>query len=311
MGVFPGKDKVVSLAEMVGTIPDGCMLAIGGGLSLREPMAIVRELIRQGKKGFHVVGTAHGFDIDLLASVGAISRSQESYVGYEQDFGSAPHFRRALESGQVEMFDTCCYTLVQQLRAAEYGVPFMPVRSIKGTDFLRLHPEFKRMTCPFTGQELILVPAIEPDVAVVHAQYGDRKGNLLILPPLVADLHFVRAAKRVLATVEILLDEEEMADREPNVPYFQVEAVSVVPYGAHPTSCYPFYTYDKEHLREYMTCAKGGAESFFESYVRRYILEARSPEAYVEAVGGVDKFRRLGSWSESDAAWMDLYQVQS
>lgn len=311
MGVFAKKNKVMSLQEMVSTIPDGCMLAVGGGLSLREPMAIIRELIRQGKKGFHVVGTAHGFDIDLLAAAGALSRSQESYVGYELDFGSAPHFRRALESGQVQMLDTCCYTLVQQLRAAEYGLPFMPVRSIKGTDFLRLHPEFKRMTCPFTGQELILVPAIEPDVAILHAQYGDRKGNLLILPPLVADIHFARAAKRVLATVEVLLDEEEMAEREPNIPYFQVEALSVVPYGAHPTSCYPFYTYDKEHLTEYMRCAKEGPERFRESYVRRYILQPSSPEAYVEAVGGPAKFRRLGAWAESDAMWMELYQVKS
>ena len=158
-------------------------------------MALLRAMLRRGVKKLTVVGSAHGIDIDLLSAGGALSRSSESYVGFEQDFGMAPNYRRALESGAVEMNDSCCYTLVQQLRAAIQGLPFMPLRSMRGTSFPSLHPEYRRMVCPFTGEELLLVPALEPDVALIHAQYGDIKGNLVIQGPPVADLLFARGVE--------------------------------------------------------------------------------------------------------------------
>ena len=107
----------------------------------------------------------------------------------------APNYRRALESGAVSVDDSCCYTLVQQLRAAIQGLPFMPVRSVRGTSFPRFTPNIRQMVCPFTGEELLLVPAIEPDVALVHAQYGDAQGNLVIQGPPVADILFAKASR--------------------------------------------------------------------------------------------------------------------
>src|ERR1700730_9159267 len=95
----------------------------------------------------------------------------------------APNYRRALESGAVRAEDSCCYTLVQQLRAAIQGLPFMPVRAVGGRSVQSLHPEYKQMVCPFTGEELLLVPAIEPDIALLHVQYGDAQGNLVIQGP--------------------------------------------------------------------------------------------------------------------------------
>ena len=133
--VYPDRDKRVSLDELVAHVHDGDWIAVGGGLSSREPMAALRALIRAGRKGLQVVGSAHGIDIDLLCGAGAVAKSAESYVGFEQDFGMAPNYRRACESGAVEVADSCCYTVVQQLRAAVYGVPFLPVRSMRGTSF--------------------------------------------------------------------------------------------------------------------------------------------------------------------------------
>jgi glutaconate CoA-transferase subunit A len=283
------------------------IIAIGGGLSWREPIALLRELIRQGRRNLHVIGTAHGIDVDLLCGAGAVHIVEESYVGFEHDFGMAPNFRRACESGSVQMRDTCCYTLIQQLRAAEFGVPFLPMRSIQGTDFLRLHPEYKTMTCPFTGLPLVLVPALVPDVAIIHAQYGDAQGNLKILPPLVADLFFIRAARHVIATVEQLLPPDELRAMQPNVPYFWVEAIVEVPYGAHPTSCYPFYAYDRAHLAEYYRAAQAGPEIFRREYLARYVFEPATHDDYLERIGGVTKRRLLESWKEDDNAWRALF----
>ena len=307
MPVFTSGQKQVSLAEAAAIVQDGMTVAVGGGLSWREPMALLRELIRQGRRDLHVIGTAHGVDVDLLWGAGAVSIIEESYVGFEQDFGMAPNYRRVCQEGQAKVHDTCCHTLLQQLRAAEYGVPFLPVRSVQGTDFLQLHPEYKTMTCPFTGLPLVLVPALAPDVAIIHAQYGDAHGNLKILPPLVADMLFIRAAKHVIATVEQLVSTEELQAMEPNVPYFWVETVTEVPYGAHPTSCYPFYAYDRQHLAYYYHAASAGRETFAREYLDPYVYGPTSHEEYLQRIGGAVRQRELESWKESADAWRALF----
>src|SRR3984893_15816498 len=130
MPVFTSEDKRMSLAEPASLLQDGMTIAVGGGLSWREPMALLRELVRQGRRNLHVVGSAHGVDIDLLCGAGAIGVVEESYVGFEHDFGMAPNFRRACESGIARVRDSCCLTLIHQLRSAEFGVSFVPVRSV-------------------------------------------------------------------------------------------------------------------------------------------------------------------------------------
>jgi glutaconate CoA-transferase, subunit A len=221
----------------------------------------------------------------------------------------APNFRRACESGIARVRDTCCHTLIQQLRAAEFGVPFLPVRSVQGTDFLTLHPEYKTMTCPFTGLPLVLVPALAPDVAIVHAHYADAQGNLKILPPLVADLFFIRAAKHVIATVEKVIPTDELREMEPNVPYFWVESVVEVPYGAHPTSCYPFYAYDRAHLAAYYAAAQAGADTFAREYLAPYVFEPATHDDYLARIGGLAKRQALASWKDGDDAWRALFST--
>ena len=306
--IYTGPDKCRTLDELASLVRDGAVVAVGGGLSSREPMALLRAILRRGIKGLTVVGSAHGIDIDLLCGGGAISRSSESYVGFEQDFGMAPNYRRALESGTVKAHDSCCYTLVQQLRAAIQGLPFMPVRSVRGTDFLSLHPEYKQMVCPFTGEELLLVPAIEPDVALIHAQYGDAQGNLLIQGPPVADVLFAKASRAVLVTVEELVSTERLSElRGVQIPYFYVTAVSEVPMGAHPTACYPFYAYDRPHTALYYEAARKGAEAFKAEYLSIFVHGAATHPDYLDRIGGEKTRARLSSWSEGVESWQRLY----
>ncbi|RYU57145.1 CoA transferase subunit A [Methylolobus aquaticus] len=305
--VYTQADKRTDLETLIGHIRPGDCLAIGGGLSSREPMAALRALIRAGTGDLELIGSAHGIDVDLLCGAGLVAASAESYVGFEQDFGMAPNYRRACESGTVAIRDSCCYTLVQQLRAAIAGLPFLPIRSVKGSGFLDLHPEFKTLECPYTGEELVLVPALRPDVAILHAHYGDAHGNLHIAGPPVADRLFARAARKVIATVEQIVSTEELQRLGVTVPYFYVTAVAEVAYGAHPTACYPFYGYDRPHTAHYHACASAGADRFEAEYLQRFVYGCPDHAAYLEAIGGSATLERLASWKDGPDAWMKLY----
>lgn len=297
-------DKRVTLAQAAAVVTDGSMVALGGGLSARLPMALVRELIRQGRRNLHVVGSAHSMDVDLLVAAGAIAVCEESYVGFEQDLGLAPAYRRAAESGTIRVKESCCVTILTQLRAAEMGVPFLPVRGIKGTDMRRLHPEYAEMTCPFTGDVLVVVPPLVPDVALLHAPMGDVQGNLYLEQPYVLDERFASASKSVVATVDRIVSTEELVTHGVTIPAHLVQAVAEVPFGAHPASSYPNYAYDREHMGHYVTAA--AKQESVDDYIAEWVLAPGGEEAYRAHVGEA-ALAQVSSWSESIDQWKGLY----
>lgn len=292
-------DKRATLADAASLVRDGATVALGGGLCARLPMALVRELIRAGRRDLHLVGSAHSIDVDLLIAAGAVKVCEESYVGFEQDLGLAPAFRRAAEGGTVEVRESCCVSILNQLRAAEMGLPFLPVRGLKGTDILSLHPEYGMVTCPFTGEELVALPALVPDVALVHAPVGDRHGNLHIDQPYVLDERFAHASRMVVATVDRLVPTAQVAAAGVVIPAHCVAAVVEAPFGAHPSSCYPGYAYDRPALEAYVAAAGGDGIG---DYLDRCVHVGE--EAYRAGIDG----ERLASWSTSDSAWMELFR---
>jgi len=300
-----GSDKLVPLGAAAAEVRDGALVALGGGLSARLPMALVRELVRQGRTGLHVVGSAHGIDVDLLVAAGALAVCEESYVGFEQDLGLAPAFRRAAEAGSIDVRESCCATILTQLRVAEFGLPFLPVRGVKGSDIRRLHPEYGEVTCPFTGETLVAVPPLRPDVALLHAPLGDRRGNLHLDQPYVLDERFAAASRQVVATVDRLVGFEEVERAGVTVPGHLVTAVAEVPYGAHPTSCYPGYAYDRPHLLTYVAAAAAGGDALA-GYLDTYVVGVPDEEAYRKVVGE-DQLAALGTWSQSTARWKELF----
>ena len=304
MSLQPPRDKRVSLAEAVALVRDDAIVALGGGLSARLPMALVREVIRQGRRGLHLVGSAHGIDVDMLVAVGAVRRCEESYVGFEQDLGLAPAYRRAAEEGSIEVAESCCVSMLAQLRAAEMGLPFLPVRGVRGSDITALHPEYATITCPFTGEVLIAVPALRPDVALLHAPSGDRYGNLHLEQPYVLDERFASASRVVIATVDELVSTEEVVASGVTIPAHLVTAVVLAPFGAHPTSCYPRYAYDHGHLREYVSAAQSGPDDLGK-YLATYVYG--SEESYLAAVGA-ERLAALTDWSRSTADWQELFR---
>ncbi|WP_088282700.1 CoA transferase subunit A [Kineosporia sp. A_224] len=300
-GFHLAADKRTTLEEAVAHVQDGATVALGGGLAARLPMALVRALVRQGTTGLRVVGSAHSIDVDLLVGAGAVAVCEESYVGFEQDLGLAPAFRRGAESGSLVVRESSCVTMLTQLRAAEMGVPFLPVRGLLGTDLPTLHPEWGTVTCPFTGQVLAAVPALAPDVALLHAPIGDAAGNLHLDQPYVLDERFAHASRVVVASVDRLVDTAEVVAAGVTVPAHVVTAVVEAPFGAHPTSCYPGYAYDRPHLAEYVKAAAAGGDAF-EAYLDRYVRV--DEQTYRDLTGA----ERLTAWSASDEQWQELFR---
>lgn len=305
MAFHMDRDKLVELDRAAALVTDGALVALGGGLSARLPMALVRELVRQGTRRLHVIGSAHGIDVDLLIAAGALAVCEESYVGFEQDFGLAPAYRRAAQDGSVEIRESCCGTMLTQLRAAEFGLPFLPVRGVKGSDILRLHPEYGQVTCPFTGETLVAVPPLRPEFLLVHAPFGDRQGNLHLEQPYVLDERFAAVARDVIATVERITSTEEVVAAGVTIPAHQVTAVSEVPFGAHPTSCYPDYAYDRAHLETYVRAATDGGSALAE-YLESFVTGSPTEEAYRKAIGE-ERLEKLRSWSGSTERWKELF----
>ncbi len=303
MAFYLHADKLTDLNSAARLVPNGGLVALGGSLSARLPMALVRELIRLETAELHVVGSAHSIDVDLLVAAGAIKVCEQSYVGFEQDHGLAPAFRRAAQNGELEVRESCCDTVLTQIRAAEMGLPFLPVRGVKGTGIRELHPEYGEVTCPFTGETLVAVPALSPDVALIHAPMGDRAGNLHLEQPYVLDERFAAGSAAVVATVDQIVSTQQVAEAGIVIPAYRVAAVSEAPFGAHPTSAFPGYAYDRAHLAEWVKAANTpqGAAAYLNHYV------TSTDEAGYRDLIGEHRLARLKGYSESTESWMSLY----
>ena len=183
------------------------------------------------------------------------------------------------------------------------GLPFLPVRGVKGTGIRDLHPEYAEVTCPFTGEVLVAVPALAPDVALIHAPMGDRAGNLHLEQPYVLDERFAAASAAVVATVDRVVSTEEVTKAGIVIPAYRVAALAEAPFGAHPASAYPGYAYDRAHLADWVTAAStaDGAAAYLERYVTSV------DEAGYRHLIGERRLARLTRYAESDAYWMSLY----
>ena len=183
------------------------------------------------------------------AASGCASVVSAGFVGYETVFGLAPMYRRAVESGAVEAREHACYTIIAGLRAAAQGVPFMPLNGLQGSDLIGA-ARLRHGPRSLLGQDVVAVPAIVPDVALIHVQEADVEGNGRIWGSVFEDTLMVRAARRVILTAERIVDGATFA-AEPDrtdVPGFLVEAVVEAPGGAWPTSCAGLYPYDEAVL---------------------------------------------------------------
>jgi glutaconate CoA-transferase subunit A len=292
-------DKLTTVAEAVSRlVKDGDYLAIGGFGADRIPTAVVHEIVRQGRQNLGFAGHTATHDFQILCAGNLTGRGQTlarvdiAYVVGLEARGLSPHARRVMESGTVEVCEWTNYTLAVRFKAAAMGLPFLPARSMLGTDTFR-HSAAKSIACPFTGETLTAIPALYPDVAVIHVPEADRFGNCRLRGTTVADVDLARAAKKLIITCERLISNDEIR-RDPSltvIPFFCVDAVCEVPFGSYPGNMPYEYFSDEEHLKLWLEVEKDIGEH--QRFLERYLFGVKSFDDYLTLCGGLPRLREL------------------
>jgi glutaconate CoA-transferase subunit A len=246
--------KLTDLAAAIRAVPDGALLGLGGNTLNRAPMAAVMELARQRKQGLRLVKTAGGMDVDLLCMAGTVASVAAGFVSFETQYGLCQRYRKAVQAGEVKAEEHACYTVISALRAASYGIPFMPVRGLTVSDLTQVNDYFAPVRDPFTDETLNAVRAIRPDVCIIHAHVADEKGNALIEGPAYDDVLLTRASQTTVVTAERIVPEGWFAaqGRKANIPHFLVSTVVHAPRGAWPCACHDVSGVADDAMQEYL-----------------------------------------------------------
>lgn len=285
-------NKVRTAQEAVAQIDSGMTVGIGGWGPRRKPMALVRELLRSDVKDLTIVAYG-GADVGLLCAAGKVKKVVFAFVSL--DFiPLEPYFREARQNGTVETMEIDEGMMLLGLRAAAWGVPFIPTRIGLGTDVIKFNKDLKVIGSPYDDKEWVAMPALNLDVALIHVDRADERGVCQIKgPDLYMDDWFARAAKNTIVSCDELVptayfhagDEARYVHWERS----QTQMVVPAPGGAHPSSCNPLYGYDTAHFNEYNASVKeGGFSRYFEKYIA-----GKSESEYQMAVGGLEKIRAL------------------
>lgn len=282
------KDKTTTLAEAVSLINDGDTVAIGGSLIRRHPMAIIFEMIRQGKRDLTLLGWNNAIDMDLLIGVGLVRAIETSYVGMAM-VGLANNYRRAVESGSIRVYEHSETTAIDAFRAGSMGWTFYPSKTPLGSGLAKYNERVTPMDCPFTGEKFCVLPAFRPDVAIIHAHIADYVGNVQLDPirelDNEVDTLIAKSAKKVIVSVEQVVSEEAIQENPhlTMLPKFFVDRIIEIPFGAHPTACDCRYDYDLDFLRDYHGQTK--SVDNFNKWLDRYVLSVKDHYEYLDLVG--------------------------
>lgn len=293
------RSVVISEHEVAPELRDGMSVGIGGFINAAHPMALVRQLVRSGVRNLKIVGAASsGLEVDMLIATGCVRSVVSPYVGAEGLAPIGPAFRRAAQDGELDLFELDEAHFYAGLRAAAQRVPFNPWRAGLGTSYPEINPRLKVFRDPVADELLIAVPAIEIDVAFLHAAISDRFGNVQHEGTGFGDRALHAAADRTIVQVEQLVSNERIRQNPAATSIPGAHAVVRVPYGAHPFASHGYYPADRDHIAEYVAAAtdwlKTGSRSRLDEYLDRYLREPVDHVEYLERVGP----RRVLSLSE-------------
>ncbi len=258
-------------------VHDGAYLSYDLSSMVRGPMSLEREIVRQGRKDLWIAAKFTLLDTTLLLAGGCLSKIDVGFAGLGRTLFAA------IEEGRIKTIDWSNGTLALRHLAGAMGVPFLPTRALLGTDTFR-RSGAKSVRDPFTGKTVCLVPAVHPDVAIIHVNQADRYGNARVFGPSIAPLETAMASRRVIISTEELIDVEEIR-RNPGrttIPYFVVDAVVVAPFGAHPGTVPGLYTYDAGNLDEFFAARDDAA---MRRYLDKYVYGVSSHQEYLDLIG--------------------------
>lgn len=286
-------NKVTTVKEAVEKfIPDGAYIAIGGFGSVRVPVAVMHEILRQGKKNLGLSGHTATHDFQILAAGECFDRCDVAYVVGIESRGVSPNARRYMESGKVKVAEWTNAGMAWRFKAAALGVPFLIGRQSLGSDSLP-HSASYIIECPYTKKKFATFPALYPDVSIIHVHEADVYGNSVIRGVSIADEILPRASKHTIISCERLVSTEKFRN-DPHlamIPYFYVDAVVEVPYGGYPGDMPYEYFSDEQHLREWLAVEKD--EKAFKKFLDENIFGVKDFHEYLEKRGGIKKMQQL------------------
>ncbi|MDB3881692.1 acyl CoA--acetate/3-ketoacid CoA transferase subunit alpha [Gammaproteobacteria bacterium] len=283
-------NKIVTYKDIIDQMSDGMTIGVGGWGARRKPMSLIREICKSDLKDLTVVSYG-GPDVGLLCAHKKVKKLIFGFVSLDM-IPLEAHFRQARQKNEIEVMELDEGMVQWGLRAAAMHLPFLPTRVGLGTDVLTHNPELKFVSSPYPDAEkLVAMPALNLDVALLHVNKSDEKGNTQIVgPDPFFDELFARAASKTFVSTEEVVTTEELGGKDGAMfNRFERSLVTGVlhsPYGAHPTSCAPNYGFDMQHLKEYSDSAKS-----FDEYSSKYLNKTHVD--YIDSVGGSEVIQKI------------------
>jgi len=251
--------------------------------TVRAPMSLTRELIRQGKRDLRLAGQGVT-ELDLIIAAGLVKAMDFTYIGLEV-YGVSNALRRAVESGQIEkVVEWSNGGITWRFKAASMGVPFIPVRAMLGTDTFN-YSAAKAVECPFTGEVVCLLPALILDVGLIHVHRADKYGNAQIDGISGFAFEMSRACRRLIISAEEILPSDEIR-RHPDrtiIPYYLVDAVVEAPFGSYPGEMCYLYERDEERIKEWVAASKTAEGA--QAYLDKTVYGVENHQQYLELIG--------------------------
>lgn len=276
-------DKRMTEAEAVSRfVHDGDYIGTELYGTVRCPQSLVNEIIRQRKANLRVAGQGV-YELDVLLGAGLVSALDHTYIGMEV-YGISNCLRREVESGRVKCVDWSNAGIAWRFKAAAMGVPFIPVRSMLGTDTLK-YSAAKVVKCPFTGDPIALLPALILDVGLIHVHRADKFGNAQIDGISGFAFEMARASKRLIISTEEIID-TALIRTQPDrtmIPYYLVDAVVHAPFGSHPGEMCYFYERDEPQIKKWVQASKTVEGT--QAYLEEYIYNLADHQAYLDWIG--------------------------
>lgn len=283
-------DKVLTHDAVINDLSSGMTIGIGGWGARRKPMSLIRAICQSDLKDLTLVSYG-GPDVGLLCAHKKVKKLIFGFVSLDM-IPLEAHFRESRQNNEIEVMELDEGMVQWGLRAAAMDLPFLPTRVGLGTDVLTHNTELKFVTSPYSDEEnLVAMPALNLDVALLHVNKSDEKGNTQIVgPDPFFDELFARAATKTFISSEELVSTQELGGKEGAIfNRFERSLVTGVvhsAFGAHPTSCAPNYGFDMKHLKEYSDAAKS-----FEEYSSKYMNKTH--EEYIDSVGGSEAIKNI------------------
>lgn len=291
--------KLISLHDAIAQFVHDGDLVYAAGFTHLIPFAAGHEIIRQGKRNLTLARATPDLIYDQMVAAGCARKVIFSYMG-NPGVGSLRLVRAAIERGELEWEEYSHFGMITRLQAAASGLPFLPMNQTAATDLERANPNIKRVTDPYSGREVITVPALHPDVAIVHVQRADENGNAHLWGIIGEQKEVAFAARRVILTAEEIVPETVIRS-DPNrtlIPGFLVSAVCHVPYAAHPSYAQGYYDRDNEF---YLAWDKISADAeATRHYLEEWVYGVRDRAEYWAKLGEAKhaRLRVPPLWSE-------------